>query len=560
MDPTRTSVQRPCDLCKTGEALMGCDTCLVNLCKACVGEHMMSGISKQHKIVRFAVRKSPLYPFCASHIKKRYEMYCNECDDPACNACLRTDQHLGHEFLQISHVLDEKKKKIIKEQTELKETIYPKYQNIASDVQNKMSQLEKDHADLSTAITKHGEDWHRNIEKIVKKLKNQVDEIKNKQRQTLQNHMDEISKTISEIKDEISSMERLINYMDITKLINVTTDIEGYKNPLQVAEPSLPKLALGKIKEEEFNKMFGGLSSCLSEEDGLDCSVKAEERSPEDDASLPLKQFLEEPEIMSTLETDYHLLYNVACLSDDEIWTTGQDKTMKLYSISQRSLLKSIATKSECRPSDITVTKNGDLIYVDTMDGTVNIVKNEKIRKLVKQKNWRPDGACSTSSGDILVIMNNNDNERTQVLRYQGSTMKQSIEFDDEGKSLYSSGPAKRLITENRNLDICVSDHKARAVVVVNQAGKLRFRYTGHTPAPKNQPFSPQGITTDSQSHILTADYINDCVHIIDQDGQFLRFITFGISEPLGLCTDTNDNLFVAEYRRKQMKKIKYLM
>ncbi|XP_062609570.1 tripartite motif-containing protein 55-like [Saccostrea cucullata] len=559
MDPTSTSVRRPCDLCKTGEALMGCDTCLVNLCKACVGEHMMSGVSKLHKIVRFAPSKSQLYPFCASHIKKRYEMYCNECDVPACNACLRTDQHLGHEILQISLVLDEKKKKIIKEQTELKETISPMYQNIASDVQNKLSQLERDHADLSTAITKHGEDWHRKIEKVVKKLKNQVDEMKNKQLQTLQNHKDEISKTISEIKDEISSMERLINYMDITKLINATTNIEGYKNPPQITMPSLPKLALRKIKGEEFNKMFGGLSSNLSEEDGLDCVVKTEEIL-EDDASLPFKQFMEEPETITTLETDYHLLYNVACLSDDEIWTTGQDKTMKLYSISQRSLLKSIATKSEYRPEDITVTNNGDLVYVDLMDGTVNIVKNEKIRKLVRQKNWRPDGACNTVTGDLLVIMNNNDNERTQVLRYHGSTIKQSIEFDDEGKPIYSSGPAKRLITENRNLDICVSDQKARAVVVVNQAGKLRFRYTGRTPAPKNQPFSPQGITTNSQSHILTADYINDCVHIIDQDGQFLRFITFGISEPLGLCTDTNDNLIVAEYRRKQMKKIKYLM
>jgi hypothetical protein len=91
--------------------------------------------------------------------------------------------------------------------------------------------------------------------------------------------------------------------------------------------------------------------------------------------------------------------------------------------------------------------------------------------------------------------------------------------------------------------------------VVVNQAGKLRFRYTGHTPAPQNKSFNPLGITTDSHSHIIISDYYNDYVHIIDQDGQFLRFIDCGLSEPWGLCIDTNNNLFVAQWGNKQVKK-----
>ncbi|XP_062595935.1 tripartite motif-containing protein 2-like [Saccostrea cucullata] len=286
--------------------------------------------------------------------------------------------------------------------------------------------------------------------------------------------------------------------------------------------------------------------------------MKTTKKSPEAGSSPPVKQLLNEPETVTTINTTGYELDNVACLSDEEIWTSGNDNTMKLYSMNQGSLLKSITTKSGKWPSDIVVTKSGDLVYTDTIERTVNIMKNEKIEEVIRLQNWGPKGVCGTSSGDLLVIMDSDDC-KTKVVCYSGSTEKHTILFDDEGKPLYPFNSFKRYITENRNLDICVSDLGGKAVVVVNQAGKLRFRYTGRTPALKNEPFNPIGIITDSQSHILTADYGNACVHIIDQDGQFLRYIYCGLSDPWGLCTDTNDNLFVAQYTKKQVKKIKYL-
>ncbi|XP_062602815.1 uncharacterized protein LOC134264538 [Saccostrea cucullata] len=488
-------------------------------------------------------------------------MYCKQCGIPVCTKCIASDQHLGHKVSEILEVANEKKNKFMKEQTELTETIYPIYQDIASDVQNRMSQLEKEYGDLSTAITKHGEDWHREIDKLVQKLKAEVDEMKNTQLQTLQKHLDEINKTMSDIKDEINSMEHAIDTNDLSKLFSVMPNVHTYRNLPQKIVPSLPKFIPARKQGEELSKMFGTLSSSSFSSDKHGYSMKTTQKSPEAGSSPPVKQLLDESETVTTIDTGYReYLYNVACLSDEEIWTRGDDNTMKLFSINQGSELKSITTKSGNTPCDIAVTKSGDLVYTDYDDRTVNIVKNEKIEEVIRLQNWNPKGVCSTSSGDLLVIMESDDNKQTKVVHYSGSTEKQTIQFDDKGKPLYSSGYYYRYLTDNRNLDICVSDSGAKAVVVVvNQAGKLRFRYTGHTPAPKNQPFYPRGITTDSQSHILTADIDNDCVHIIDQDGQFLRYIDCGLSLPRGLCIDTNDNLFVAQYRNRKVKMIKYL-
>ncbi|XP_062621773.1 E3 ubiquitin-protein ligase TRIM71-like [Saccostrea cucullata] len=564
MDPSAQDVVR-CDLCETAVVQMHCDTCLVNLCKACVGEHFSADLSKPHKIVDFKDRKStPLYPGCKTHDKERCKMYCDQCDIPVCHKCISSGQHLGHKVSEILKVVDGKRNKFMKEQTELNETIYPTYQDIASDVQNRMIQFEKNYykyGDLSTAITKHGEDWHREIDKLVNKLKAEVDVMKNTQLQTLQKHLDEINKTMSDIKDEINSMETAIDTNELSKLFSVMSNVHTYRNlPDKILAP-LPKFIPGKMKGEELSKLFGALSSSSLTSDKHGYSMKTTQKSPEAGSSPPVKQLLDEPETVTTIDTGYKQFYNMACLNDEEIWTSGGDNTMKLYSINQGSLLKSIKTKSGYISSNIAVTKSGDLVYTDYFYRTVNIVKNEKIEELIRLQNWIPKGVCSTSSGDLLVIMVSDDCKQTKVVCYSGSTEKQTIQFDDKRKPLYSNSSSciLRYITENKNLDICVSDERAGAVVVVNQAGKLRFRYTGHTPAPMNKAFNPRGITTDSQSHILTADFNNHCVHIIDQDGQFLRYIDCELSRPWGLCTDTNDNLFVVQWGNRQVKKIKYL-
>jgi hypothetical protein len=200
------------------------------------------------------------------------------------------------------------------------------------------------------------------------------------------------------------------------------------------------------------------------------------------------------------------------------------------------------------------VTQDGDLVYTDYINKTVNLVKSKEIQTVITLDGWRPLNVCCIASDDLMVTMVSDDVMEAKAVRYSGFIAKQTIQFDDYGRPLYSPDYNTKYICENRNLDICVADWGANTIVVVNQAGKLRFRYTGH-PSDTTGSFCPHGIATDSQSHILTTDWGTDSVHILDQDGHFLRYIC-DLRWPYGLCVNNRDNIFVAEWRAAKVKKI----
>nr|XP_022297901.1 uncharacterized protein LOC111107156 [Crassostrea virginica] len=540
-----------CDLCKTAIAQSYCDFCHVNLCTPCIGEHITADYDK-HKIVPILQRKSTLiYPKCETHQPKTCEYQCKDCNIFVCTHCFASKQHKDHEFSKLKESFSEKKNHILKDREELEEHIVPTYEEIAIDLENQISNLDGEYKKLTTEISKQREEIHREIDNAINQMEVEIDEIKLKHHTILKKHLDEIKQLQSLMQQTLLALNEIEETNEVSKIINYSSKNEEFSKLPPKVHVLMPKFIPKQRNKEELCSLIGKLTPLSTTLEERVFSAKK--------PNTPVRELLDEPEVLNTIKTRHAKLCRVTCLNEEQIWTSGETFDIKCLTI-QGILQNTIQSKSGKPPNDITLDRDGALLYSGGRARTVYKVKNDQTEKIIKLQGWKPSKLCVTSSGDLLVTMYSDDETQSKVVRYSGSTAKQTIQFDEEGQPLYSGNNNIKYISENRNLDICVADCRAGAVVVVNQAGKLRFRYIGHPSPTKNKPFEPRGITTDSQSRILTSDRDNNCIHIIDTDGQFLRYIdNCGLENPLGLCVDSNDFLFVCEVYTGNVKKIRYM-
>ena len=597
MDPAHSAQDLiRCYRCDTPAPPMHCDSCHINLCKACVVVHL-SDESKDHKVVSFNKRGSTInYPICHKHSRKICEVHCNSCNIPICASCVSLGYHDQHEKVEILGIVTGKKELIQKDLQELKKSIYPKYQQASSNIPDQKADVRNHSQKLKTVLDKQREILHTEIDTIIQGMKSEIDNMDAQHIAAIKRHEDTINNTITEITRAIRSIQDLLDADDVCLVYEYKSRNNEFRNLPAQFQVTLPTFTPQQINRKQIYQQIGSLSKLaihyptrpliddlairtkehgrLMKTPGAMSSLPAiplfddpvitmEEHSdpiktPRAVSSSPERVFVDVPWILKEIKTEYKALLRVSCLSENALWTCGDDdKIIKLYSL-QGKLLKSVRTKSGNPPRDLVITRSRNLVYADYLDSSINLVSDTQIQKLITLRGWRPLGVCSTSSGDLLVIMFSDDGKQTKVVRYCGFSEKQSIQWDDEGEPLYTSSADNKSLCENRNLDICVTDYVAGAVVVVSAAGKLRFRYTG-PPSPIWGSFKPDNITTDIRANILIADGENHRIHIIDQHGHFLRFIDkTGLRYPVGLCVDFKDNIIVAERSTSKVKTIQY--
>ncbi|XP_078309432.1 uncharacterized protein LOC144617863 [Crassostrea virginica] len=459
------------------------------------------------------------------------------------------DPDYRHEYLRLEELFTKSKETIGKDIEEL-DRISPTYEEIAIELKEQIANLDREYQKLTTEMSKQREELHK-VDMAINQMVEEIGEIKVKHHRILKEHLEEIKQVQSLMQKTLVSLHEIEESNEVSPTIHYSSKVEEFSKLPPKVNVSMPMFIPKQIAREEVSNLIGKL---------IPLSTTLEERVfTAKKLNTLVRELLGEPEILNTIKTGHEKPCSVVCLNEEQIWAYGETADIKCFNI-QGVLKETVKTKSGKRPSDIAVDIDRVLMYSDWKTGRVYKVKDDQTEEIIRLQGWTPGNLCVTPSGELLVIMYTEDETQAKVVRYSGSTVKQTIQFNND-QPLCSGNIQIKYITENRNFDICVADFGAGAVVVVNHAGKLRFRYTGHPSHAKNDQFKPSGITTDSQSRILTSDWYNHCIHILHADGQFLRYIdNCDLERPYGLCVDSNGSLFVCEFYTGSVKKIKYII
>lgn len=277
--------------------------------------------------------------------------------------------------------------------------------------------------------------------------------------------------------------------------------------------------------------------------------------------------------------TGIKAILHISYVKQENVWVSDDNANLILTNTSTGEKLYSVKNSihslrfSFSFSGTHTVNSAYELLYIST-DSNINKFSNKGNTTIfikITESTCEPQCVhCSLYNGDLLVGIceRNEDTDTTigTVRRYDSTGhLTQTIPFDNTTQTLYKN---PRYITENHNTDVVVSDfdpiYNRGSVVVTSSEGKHRFSYTG--PPQLESRLFPRGVCTDALSNILVCDYNTKTVHMLDQNGTFLKYLLTrdspGIDNdtPWSLCYDINThNLWVGTWSNTNVSVYKYL-
>ncbi|XP_061165677.1 uncharacterized protein LOC133174589 [Saccostrea echinata] len=527
-----------CNLCPNSVEHY-CKPCHIDLCNVCVSSHLADK-SRGHEVVDYKSRKRDtlVLPNCTTHDENQCPTFCKTCAIPVCHYCLM-GSHKNHDLIGLKHIIENCKSRIKADTQELRKHIVPKFTKVGS-------------------FTPAAE-----FDKILSKIKDQEDKIcqavhqeafllrdaVTKRRKEAEGMNEENKKMAAKTQKELNAIievnEGILRSNDVTAVINYESFEGNLRNGPEIFRFQCPNFSPYPIDPKQIRKMFGSLYSS---------NLRSRQ--------FTFLKFMETPTVLKTLQSPYgeskKKLWQVQCMGENMILTSGRVKTINIINKSQ-SILKEIKTKSDVAVLSTNLDHEPVFTGVPVEDTKVYVNRNDKVDILMDLVDWSPRGLCHIGARDLLVSMRSKDLSQSRVVWYSELIQKHVIQYDGKKRPLFSTGSCFMLrLTENGSGDICVADFAANAVVVVDASGGLRFKYYGNlSPSSHYKEFQPSVIAANINHQIMVGDFANDIIHIIDLDGNFIRYIKCPCSA--GLSIDRDENLVIGEYYTGKIRIVKYL-
>lgn len=171
--------------------------------------------------------------------------------------CVSSGEHHGHKQGDIIKFLQNKNEALQRDLKELESTIYPRYQEVESYITIQKADLTINLKNLSKTLDKQGEHLHREVDNVIKELKNEVDEMTRTYLMDVNKQAENIKCSLSEITQIISDVKKLLNSNDVSHVSSYKSNIDKFKLFLPKLKVPFLSLSSQKINKQQILNQFG---------------------------------------------------------------------------------------------------------------------------------------------------------------------------------------------------------------------------------------------------------------------------------------------------------------
>uniref|UniRef100_K1Q7P2 Uncharacterized protein n=1 Tax=Magallana gigas TaxID=29159 RepID=K1Q7P2_MAGGI len=179
---------------------------------------------------------------------------------------------------------------------ELVNNISPTYEKITLDLENQLANLDGGYEKLTTTMSKQGEQWHREIDIIINKMKTEISEIKVKHRDILQKHLNEIKQKQCLIKQTLLALKEMEKSTEVSSTIEYSSKITKFSKFPPKVQVLLPTFTPNPIDGEKLYRMFGQITPSSDTGETI-VSLNRPNTS--------FRELLNEPDLVAIIETGH---------------------------------------------------------------------------------------------------------------------------------------------------------------------------------------------------------------------------------------------------------------
>ena len=197
-----------------------------------------------------SVKQSISTPGCSNHQANQCELHCEQCNIPVCTLCVSSKEHRHHDFVDFVKNYETKQEDIRRDLLEVENSIYPRYQNVASSIPNQRVDVRENSKKLAAALKKQGEALHKEVDFLIQSMQFELDERNAQYLAAIDIEEDKNSNQIKEICRVIQNLKNLLETSDVSLVSKYKSRNEELRKMPPKVRISFPSFQPQTIKIE----------------------------------------------------------------------------------------------------------------------------------------------------------------------------------------------------------------------------------------------------------------------------------------------------------------------